>query len=259
VAAAAPLAGVGRALLLSDVHLSEAHPRTTEVFFRFLARAKSEHVDALYILGDLFEYWAGDDDLLEPLNRKVLSALREFVARGTAVFVITGNRDLLMNSGFAHSSGASILADPSEVEIGGHRLLISHGDAYCTDDHAYQAYRQSVRSPAWQKEFLAKPLTERKVLIASMRAASESAKASKSEAIMDVNPQAIAALFRSTGATCLVHGHTHRPGQHDLLIDGVLRKRWVLPDWDGEAEPVRGGGLLADRDGLQWLGLEAVR
>ncbi|MGA2550903.1 MAG: UDP-2,3-diacylglucosamine diphosphatase [Burkholderiaceae bacterium] len=244
-----------RALLLSDVHLSESSPRTAELFFRFIDQAKQAGIDALFILGDLFEYWAGDDDLMDPLNRRVVRMLRDLGTHNIALFLVTGNRDLLLGAGFAHSTAAEMLNDPAEIEVEGHKYLVSHGDALCTDDHAYQAYRRSVRSKSWQKSFLARPLTERKELIASMREASEAAKSSKAEAIMDVNPGAVAELFRQTGATVLVHGHTHRPGRCDVEVDGIARQRWVLPDWDGEVDPPRGGALLADAQGLQWMPL----
>ncbi len=247
-----------RALFLSDVHLSETQPRTSAAFLDFIKPLAAAQVDTLYILGDLFEYWAGDDDLLEPLNRTVVTRLRDLADRGLALFLITGNRDLLLGQGFARSAGLTILSDPSRIEVAGQDLVISHGDALCTDDRAYQDYRTMVRSPDWQKAFLAKPLAERKEVIGSLREASEAAKMTKSAAIMDVNASAVAELFRSTGARQLIHGHTHRPGVERCMVDGLERTRWVLPDWDGQARPPRGGGLLVDGDGLRWISLPAA-
>lgn len=250
-----PIPGGQRALLFSDVHLSEDVPRTVESFFRFVSILEQEKLDSIFVLGDLFEYWAGDDDLLEPLNRRVVAALRHLSEKGMRLYFLTGNRDLLLGEGFARSSTMSILNDPVEIEVAGRRLLISHGDTLCTDDLEYQAYRSSVRSRAWQDAFLAKPLVERKEVIASLRLASETAKATKSEAIMDVSPNAVAQLFRQTGATVLIHGHTHRPGRQETEVDGILRQRWVLPDWDGEVSPARGGALVCDVNGLEWMDL----
>ncbi len=251
--------GARRALFVSDVHLSEAHPATIESFFAFLAKVSApagldgRALEVLYILGDLFEYWAGDDDLDEPLNRRIVSALDGLTRGGMAVFLLTGNRDLLLGTGFAGATGVTLLSDPSPLEVAGQSALISHGDALCTDDLAYQAYRAMVRSPDWQKSFLDRPLAERKELIESLREASVTAKASKPLAIMDVNPQAVEALFRASAARLLIHGHTHRPACHRLAVDGIERQRWVLPDWDAQATPARGGGLYAGSKGLCWV------
>jgi UDP-2,3-diacylglucosamine hydrolase len=251
--------GARRALFVSDVHLSEAHPATIESFFAFLDRVggpaglDGTALEALYILGDLFEYWAGDDDLDEPLNRRIVGALDGLTRRGMAVYLLTGNRDLLLGTGFAGATGVTLLSDPTALEVAGQRALISHGDALCTDDLAYQAYRTMVRSPDWQKSFLDKPLVERKELIESLREASVTAKASKASAIMDVNPQAVEALFRASEAELLIHGHTQRPARHRMAVDGIERQRWVLPDWDAETTPARGGGLYAGSMGLCWV------
>lgn len=250
----APVAAPARALFVSDVHLSAAHPETVAAFFRFLERARNERLDALYVLGDLFDFWAGDDDLGEALNRRVADELAVFARTGVAIALMTGNRDLLLGPRFAGVVGARLLPDPSVISVAGRAYLLSHGDTLCTDDEPYQAFRETVRNPAWQKDFLARPLAERRATIAGFRTASEAAKSTKSEAIMDVNGEAVRQLLLEHAGTVLIHGHTHRPGREALTIMGALRERWVLPDWDARAEPPRGGGLLADAAGLAWVG-----
>ncbi|MFL6709197.1 MAG: UDP-2,3-diacylglucosamine diphosphatase [Massilia sp.] len=232
------------AYFISDLHLQEAHPRTSEAFFAFLA-TRAVHAQQLFLLGDLFEYWAGDDDLITPFNAAVAEGLRAVSDAGVAVFWIPGNRDFLVGAAFAHAAGLTLLDEPHVTTIGSTRIALVHGDAQCLDDTAYMAFRQQVRNPAWQQQFLAMPLTQRKGIIAGLREGSREAHAEKSMAIMDVTPAAIAALHDATASDTIIHGHTHRPALH---IDGA-RRRYVLPDWELDATPPRGGWIAIGRDG----------
>ncbi len=226
------------ALFISDLHLAEDEPANVDAFLAFLA-GPAQSAASLFILGDLFEYWAGDDDLETPFNARIADAIRTLADSGRAVFFMTGNRDLLAGPAFAAAIGATLLDDPARVRFGDGEdapvLLLAHGDALCTDDLAYQAFRRQVRDPAWQAGFLAQPLAARKAFIASLRQRSEAAKAEKAMEIMDVNADAVATLLRDHGYPTLVHGHTHRPACHDLSIDGHACQRRVLADWRGEA------------------------
>jgi len=226
------------ALFISDLHLSDAHPETTRAFLAFL-RGPVRSAQALYILGDLFEYWAGDDDLDAPLNRVVRDALADVAATGVAVFFLPGNRDFLLGEDFARAARLELLADPTAIEIGGQRVLLTHGDSLCTDDRAYQAYRAQVRDPAWRTAFLNRPLAERKQIIEGLRQQSEAAKQVKAIEIMDVNPAAVEALLREHAYPVLLHGHTHRPAHHTLSVDGRRCERWVLEDWHDDAPYIR--------------------
>lgn len=223
-----------RLLFISDLHLSEDHPETVAAFLAFLAGPARE-ARALYILGDLFEYWAGDDDGDAPLNRDIANALAATARAGTAIHFMPGNRDFLLGADYAARAGMDILPDPWLLQTGGSRLLLSHGDILCTDDAAYQAYRAQVRDPAWQAAFLARPLSERKALIDNLRRLSTAENARKSMEIMDVNADAVAALLRAHHYPTLIHGHTHRPAHHRIQIDGHACSRHVLADWHGSA------------------------
>jgi UDP-2,3-diacylglucosamine hydrolase len=223
-----------QALFVSDLHLTEEHPETTAAFLAFLA-GPARGVPALYILGDLFEYWAGDDDGDAPLNRRIAEALHSLSASGSAIHFIAGNRDFLLGEAYAARAGMTLLPDPCPLRLGSVDVLLSHGDALCTDDLAYQAYRRQVRDPAWQAAFLARPLAERKAFIDSLRSRSEQAKREKEMAIMDVNRSAVEALLREHAYPTLIHGHTHRPARHEHLVDGRRCERWVLADWHGTA------------------------
>lgn len=232
------------ALFISDLHLQESHPRTAEAFFRFLA-GPATHARQLYLLGDIFEYWAGDDDLAEPFHQRVVQALRALSDHGVDIFWIAGNRDFLVGEGFARAAGLTLLAEPHVMTAGGTKIALVHGDAECTADIKYMAFRAQVRDPAWQSQFLALPLTQRKQIIAGLREGSREAHATKSYEIMDVAPDAIDALFDATGADVIIHGHTHRPKLHQH----GARRRYVLPDWELDAEPQRGGWISLSDDG----------
>jgi UDP-2,3-diacylglucosamine hydrolase len=224
-------------LFISDLHLTEERPEANERFIELL-EGKGRAADALYILGDFFEYWIGDDDLEAPFNAVIASVLGELARRGVAVYLMHGNRDFLLGERFCAATGARLLADPSVHEIQGVRTLLMHGDTLCTDDLDYQNWRRTARSEAWQREFLAKSLDERRSAIVWMREKAKEAVQAKPAEIMDVNDAAVAQAMRDHGVTRLVHGHTHRPGRHALTIEGHAAQRWVLPDW------YEGGGYL---------------
>jgi UDP-2,3-diacylglucosamine hydrolase len=236
-------------LFVSDVHLKPSLPRTTQAFLDLL-RIRASNAQQLYLLGDIFEYWAGDDDIATPYNRQVIDAIRQLSDAGTAVFWIAGNRDFLVSDEFAKTSGATLLPDPYVTTIAGQRITLAHGDAQCTDDAAYMAFRAQVRQPAWQQAFLAQPLAQRKAIIEGLRNQSREAQRAKSYEIMDVNAGAIQSLFDATGTSIMIHGHTHRPARHDYSHDTTDRSRYVLPDWDCEAEPPRGGWIEIAGDGM---------
>lgn len=229
-------------LFISDLHLSATHPRTLTRFQQLAAGEARSHAE-LVILGDLFEYWAGDDATDDEIGSAVIAALRDLAATGVRVFVMHGNRDLLLGADFAAAAGATLLADPTRAEIGGEAVLLAHGDVYCTRDVAYQRFRAQARNPDFQRAFLAKPLAERRAFIGQVRAKSEEVKQATAAEIMDVTPETIAAAMRTAGVTRMIHGHTHRPATHRFELDGRSAERWVLPDWDLDADMPRGGYL----------------
>lgn len=232
-----------QALFISDLHLAESLPRTTGAFLDFLSR-EAMRSERLFILGDLFEYWAGDDDIDHPFNRRILAALRELSQAGTAVFWQPGNRDFLTGERFLQESGATGLPDLHMAEIGGRKIAVAHGDAQCLGDTDYLAFRAMVRNPQWQQQFLATPLAQRKLMIEKFRKDSVKENAGKSEAAWDVTPSAIDEVFRQTGAAVFVHGHIHRPGSHRH----GQHMRYVLPDWELD-KAKRGGWLELTSDG----------
>nr|WP_217344773.1 UDP-2,3-diacylglucosamine diphosphatase [Noviherbaspirillum sp. L7-7A]MBV0878954.1 UDP-2,3-diacylglucosamine diphosphatase [Noviherbaspirillum sp. L7-7A] len=232
------------ALFVSDLHLQPSSPSTASLFTGFLAQ-HALRARQLYLLGDLFEYWAGDDDIDTPFVRSIVDALAAVSASGVALFWIAGNRDFLVGEAFASAAGLTLLPDPCVASIAGRQIVLTHGDAQCTDDVDYQAFRAQVRSPQWQQAFLAQSLEQRKAVIEGLRNGSREAQMGKSMNIMDVNPRAIDELFYQSDAALLIHGHTHRPGKH--LHGGNVRL--VLPDWDGDSQPPRGGWLGIDASG----------
>ncbi len=225
-----------RILLISDLHLAGERPESADRFFRFLDE-QAAHAQALYVLGDLFEYWLGDDALEaqegDPLATRVATALAGLRRSGVKLGVMHGNRDFLMSDGFARTAQASLIDDPSVVELGGVATLLMHGDTLCTDDVDYQSWRRTCRSPQWQRDFLAQPLAERRRIGEGLRETSRSMGRAKSPEIMDVTSQAVQEAFRRHGVARLIHGHTHRPARHALAVDGRPCERWVLPDWYG--------------------------
>jgi UDP-2,3-diacylglucosamine hydrolase len=235
---------VSQALFISDLHLSAERPDANEQFFSFLAD-EAARAQELYVLGDLFEYWAGDDELTDPagdpLAAEVARGFRRLSDAGITVHLMHGNRDFLVGGAFFAASGARHLEDPAVVRCAGAPVALLHGDTLCTDDHEYQEWRLTARSAAWRQEFLAKPLAERHAALGALRQKSTRVKAAKPAEIMDVNADAVRDAFRRHGVRRLIHGHTHRPARHDVDVDGARCERWVLPDWYG-----RGGYLALD-------------
>ncbi len=258
----APQIPVRCALLCSDTHLSHHRPALTRGFIGWLKQQTvqvEQKPDALIILGDLFDAWIGDD-LLDCVNEadtacvcEVMEALRAIYSQGIAIYIAHGNRDFLIGKKLANQCGAHLLHDPSVLLVDhGPRIALTHGDALCTQDTGYQQLRQTVRNPAWQEEFLAKPMAARLAIAAELRAKSGMEKASKAEEIMDVTIEEAQLLTDRLQADILLHGHTHRPGV-SLMPNG--KARWGLPDWEVDAAGtlVRGGGLWVDASGVRPL------
>jgi UDP-2,3-diacylglucosamine hydrolase len=225
------------ALFISDLHLSEDRPEANERFFSFLEET-ARGADALYILGDFFEYWIGDDDLAYPFNAVIAGLLRGLSREGVALYVMHGNRDFLIGQRFCDATGATLLDDPTLIDLEGEKTLLMHGDTLCTDDVEYQGWRRTARSSTWQQGFLSKSLAERRHATIGMREKSKEVVAAKPPEIMDVNLGAVQAAMKQHGVKRLIHGHTHRVGHHAVDLDGTRGERWVLPDWYG-----RGGYL----------------
>jgi UDP-2,3-diacylglucosamine hydrolase len=216
-------------LFISDLHLDESRPGIVAQFERFLETV-APSAEALFILGDLFEYWVGDDSITLPFPARVAAHLRAAAERVPIRFM-QGNRDFVAAAGFAAGTGAAIIPDPTEIDLYGTRTLLLHGDTLCTDDAAYQAFRTQVRDPKWQAAALARPIAERIAIAEDLRLKSEGAKQGKALAIMDVAPATVEQVFAATGCTQMIHGHTHRPARHVHSVKGVERTRWVLADW----------------------------
>ncbi|HMA31218.1 MAG TPA: UDP-2,3-diacylglucosamine diphosphatase [Casimicrobiaceae bacterium] len=218
-------------LLLSDLHLAPERPAAAAAFHAF-TRGPARAAASVYILGDLFDSWVGDDQRREPFAREIVESLRALTDAGVAVYVARGNRDFLLGADFARATGATLLDEQTIVDIHGTRTLLSHGDEFCTDDRAYQRYRAWSRDPARQRRLLRLPYRLRRWIAAWMRRRSASETARKPEAILDVNAGAIEGAFRARGVARMIHGHTHRPARHSLVVDGKPRERIVLADWD---------------------------
>ncbi|HET7775001.1 MAG TPA: UDP-2,3-diacylglucosamine diphosphatase, partial [Azospira sp.] len=219
---------------ISDLHLSPAVPGITALFLDFLASLPGRQASGLYILGDFFDHWVGDDDCADPYNAAIIAALRQVSDQGIEISLLHGNRDFLLGPDFAQAAGLRLLPDPYVLSVVTWQFVLSHGDILCTDDTDYQAFRAQVRGTAWQSEFLAKPLTERKAIAAALRQRSEAIKAEKREGadyLMDVNGATVEDFLRDNGYATLTHGHTHRPDRHDHIVDGIHCERWVLSDW----------------------------
>ena len=231
-------------LFVSDLHLDPARPEITALFLRFLQR-EAASADALYILGDLFEAWVGDDDP-SSTGQQVADGLRRLAEAGVPVYFVHGNRDFLVGQDYAGRAGMRILPDPAVVSLYGEPVLVMHGDLLCTDDHAYQAFRAQTRDPHWQAMFLAQPLAARQAFAAQARQASMSRQQdmidgdrASFEAVTDVNPQAVEATLARFGVATLVHGHTHRPAMHAVRIGDREGRRIVLGDWYEQGSVLR--------------------
>ena len=231
-------------LFISDVHLSPKNPQTTKTFLDFLDVAVKS-AEAIYVLGDLFDQWLGDDDDTDP-HPEVLVALAGVTATGIPVHVMRGNHDFLLGKRFQALTGCQPLADPSIVDLYDSRALVTHGDLLCTDDTSYQRFRRVVRNPFVQRLFLALPLHVRTARVTSLRQRAHRSVHLKAEDIMDVTPRAVERLMLQHRARYLIHGHTHRPGVHDLMVDGAPAKRIVLGDWYD-----RSNVLVWDRHGYR--------
>jgi len=218
-----------RTLFISDLHLDAGRPHITQLFLDFL-ETRASGSDVLYILGDLFEAWIGDDDQ-SAMNLSVCRGLSQCAASGTPVFVMHGNRDFLLGEQFAEQSNCTLLQDPALIDLYGTPTLLMHGDLLCTDDTEYQAFRQTARNPQWQAGFLKKTLEERRKIAVEMRATSQEKTSAKAGSIMDVNQAAVIHTMAEKRVSRLIHGHTHRPGVHELLVAGEPAQRIVLGDW----------------------------
>lgn len=222
---------------ISDLHLESARPEGIARFVDFV-RLEGRTAERLYILGDLFEAWIGDDDD-DPGLRPVHAALRRLTRTGTPCFIMHGNRDFLIGERFTAETGCSLLGDYETVEVHGSSVLLTHGDLLCTDDKPYMTLRETVRDPAWQAEFLAKPLAERRAIADGLRQLSRTEIAAKPEDIMDVNQSSVEETMRRFGVGVLLHGHTHRPDVHEFALDGEPAVRVVLGAWHERASIVR--------------------
>jgi UDP-2,3-diacylglucosamine hydrolase len=229
-------------LFTSDLHLDPARPDAIAAFERFCA-SEAREAERVYILGDLFEAWVGDDDD-DPGLEPIRAALAALTASGTICHFMHGNRDFLVGERFARETGCRLLGDYERIDIAGEPVLLTHGDLLCTDDVRYMTLRRQVRDPDWQQEFLAKPLDERRRIAAELRQLSQTEMAAKSEAIMDVNADAVTSIMRQFDVHRLLHGHTHRPAIHRFELDGKAALRVVLNDWYET-----GGYVLWDRHG----------
>jgi len=216
-------------LFASDLHLDSESPWAIDAFLAFLA-GPARSAEALYLLGDLFEVWVGDDDDSAD-HARTCAGLKALTDAGVPVYVIHGNRDFLLGADFERRTGAKLLPDPVLVDLYAVPTLLSHGDAFCTEDTSYQELRSIVRKPAWQQRFLSLPLDSRRELASAARAGSKAHTERTVPVIMDVNPDAVIRAFRATGARRLIHGHTHRPAIHPGVVDGMNTERVVLAPW----------------------------
>ncbi len=234
-----------KALLIADLHLSGERSATVELFLRFL-KDEASRSQNLYILGDMFDVWIGDDDRTEPIPQ-IFKALSDLAARGRGLFLLKGNRDFLIGDSFCRETGCSLLHDPAVVNLSGGPTLLMHGDLLATDDLNYQRDRDYLRSDDFRDNFLSKSLDERTAMAADMRQQSREAQANLPDNIMDVNQQTVEQYMRQNGTWQLIHGHTHRPATHDFRLDGRPARRIVLADWKGNMGPY----LVDHGDGLE--------
>ncbi len=224
-------------LLISDLHLSFDKPQITRHFVHFL-QTKATQAKAVYILGDLFDAWVGDDDFTAS-NAKIRSELKQLTDSGVDVYLQRGNRDFLIGERFARGTGVILLDDYAVIELEGERTLLTHGDLLCSDDVAYQTFRLKSRSPEWQKNILSKPLWLRLLAARWYRIRSFWHKQQKSNYVMDVNQKTVEKLMQQYECTRLIHGHTHRPALHEFVLNGQKAQRFVLSDWNND-----GGAVL---------------
>jgi UDP-2,3-diacylglucosamine hydrolase len=217
-------------LFISDLHLEETRPDITDAFLRFLDQ-KTSGIERLYILGDFFEAWIGDDERT-PLQETIAGALKAVSDRGVEIFLMHGNRDFLIGEEFCERAGATLLDDPTVVDLYGTPTLLMHGDSLCTADEEYQKFRANMRNPQMQKMMLARPLEDRQKMARQLRDMSMAKNQGKAEDIMDVTPEEVVREMETHGVQQMIHGHTHRPAIHDLQANGQPATRIVLGDWD---------------------------
>lgn len=224
--------GASRTLFIGDLHLDAARIGTRALSIRFFEHA--EGANALFILGDFVEYWLGDD-IGAPSLSPVFDSLRALSKTGTAIHLMHGNRDFLLGDSFATDIGATLhREDVIEIQLAGERLLLLHGDTLCTDDVDYQQLRLLLRSDPWQRQFLELTPEERIAEAQKLRDASKEALSEKNATITDVNAQAVSSLFTSSGCKTIIHGHTHRPADHELRLNGDYHRRMVVGDWHAD-------------------------
>ncbi|VAW80280.1 UDP-2,3-diacylglucosamine diphosphatase [hydrothermal vent metagenome] len=235
-------------LFISDLHLDPSRPAICEYFVGFL-KQHGGNAEALYILGDLFDAWIGDDDP-EPLWQQIIQALFNCVSAGTPIYLIHGNRDFLIGERFQQRSQCQLIDDPTIITLYGQRILLMHGDLLCSDDTEYQLLRKQVRDPRWQEEVLKNSVETRLTMARQAREQSAMSILGKSDDIMDVNQHTVEHYMQTSNADLLIHGHTHRPGTHSLTISGATAKRVVLGDWYQH-----GNLLILDKDRLDFLEL----
>lgn len=238
--------GHGAVLFASDLHLSARHPQGLDELRRLLAL--SREADALYLLGDIFEHWVGDDDLDVPFNA---AAARLIATAACPVYAMHGNRDFLIGPRFEREANCALLNDPTLIDLFGTPTLLLHGDTLCTDDTRYQRFREVVRRPWVQRLFLALPHWLRTGIAGYTRKRSRQAQSAVPASLLDVSPIAVEETLRTSGVRRLLHGHTHRPGQHQVLVDGRECERWVLADWYGVGSALRVSAQGADTVSLR--------
>ena len=222
-------------IFIADLHLSPSETVKIEMFLRFLKEC-SEKSNHLFILGDLFDYWVGDDDLDNPLHQSILPALRDLTDAGAKLSMMRGNRDFLIGKRLSELTAAHILPDPYVIDLHGQRTLLSHGDQWCTDDEEYQAIRSMVRTDQWVDDFLKLPISERHDRAKGYRQKSNVAKQAKDAEIMDVSVKTVEDAFKAYNCHRIIHGHTHRHAHHQHLIDTRIHERFVLADWNDQGQ-----------------------
>lgn len=227
-------------LFISDLHLHESRPEVTEAFQEFL-RTQAQDAQALYILGDFFDVWIGDDDD-SPLATQTAAQLRQVAGKGVAIYLMHGNRDFLLGEQFSKNAGAQLIDDPTIVQLGDRSAVLMHGDTLCTRDVDYMAFRAQVRNPQWQAQALAQPLAVRRHIAMELRNQSKSMSSLKAEDIMDVTPEEVVRVLEDSNANLLIHGHTHRPKHHFLTVKDQSAERIVLGDWHDHGWCLRAEG-----------------
>ena len=233
---------------ISDLHMESIESSITSTFSEFLKRLNQD--DTLYILGDLFESWIGDDNTSE-LSHFVTDQLNSLSKKGIRIGLMHGNRDFLIGPDFCNAASIELMNDPYIIEINGEKAMLTHGDQLCTDDHEYQAFRSVVRNPIWQKDFLNFPISKREKIAGETKDASKHSKANKTMEIMDVNPDAVLKAFENNAVEIMIHGHTHRPNVHKISNDQNKFTRYVLGDWSKESAII----LKWDDNGIEFLDL----